>query len=356
MEALFVPWGLLFFCCCIICSLLKRWYKLSVTLLVSAVLLNWYGNIFSFGLCTLSSKKEKSAIKVLTWNINYTDSKSSTGCDILVNEIMSQRPDIVFLNEYQKKACPDIDSLLRLEYPYKAVLSKDKTWNELYSRMPISLEQHFENGDNGSLFRVVVECANRPIRLYCLHLQSNNIIDGETFYPDSIANRGGISRYLQNYKVASEIRREQAELIVSDFSDAPTIVMGDMNDVCGSPCMRVFAEAGLKDAWWEGGFGYGATIHRPLPYRIDHVMYGKGLKLKGIKKVSSKGLSDQDALVADFEISNNNSMEWYTWIFSGIGVAILGWIGSFIFRKKNNGSKNAEGDYIRQYPNSKSLL
>lgn len=73
---------------------------------------------------------------------------------------------------------------------------------------------------------------------------------------------------------------------------------------CGSPCMKVFAEAGLRDAWWESGLGYGATIHEPLPYRIDHLMYGNGLKLKGIEKVCSKGLSDHDALVAEFEIDN----------------------------------------------------
>ena len=148
--------------------------------------------------------------------------------------------------------------------------------------------------------------------IYCLHLQSNNLVNGDTFYPDSIADRGGIMRYLDNYKAASEIRREQAELIVSDLSSDPSIVMGDMNDVCGSPCMKVFAEAGLRDAWWEGGLGYGATIHSPLPYRIDHVLYGvpsfkgfqvpSGFNLKGIKKVSANGLSDHDALVADFKI------------------------------------------------------
>lgn len=39
--------------------------------------------------------------------------------------------------------------------------------------------------------------------------------------------------------------------------------MGDFNDVVGSPCMKVFAEADLRDAWWEGGFDMGQryTIH-----------------------------------------------------------------------------------------------
>ena len=63
-------------------------------------------------------------------------------------------------------------------------------------------------------------------------------------------------------------------MIVRDLSDVPCIVMGDMNDVSGSPCMKVFANAGLRDTWWDGGFGYGATIHEPVLYRIDHVMDG----------------------------------------------------------------------------------
>lgn len=80
----------------------------------------------------------------------------------------------------------------------------------------------------------------------------------------------------------------------------PTIVMGDFNDVPGSPTLNILERAGLKDAWWEGGCGYGATIHHPLPYRIDHILHNDGLKLKSIKKIVTQDLSDHDALVARF--------------------------------------------------------
>ncbi len=75
-----------------------------------------------------------------------------------------------------------------------------------------------------------------------------------------------------------------------------------MNDVCGAPSMRKFKLAGFKDAWSVGGFGYGATIHHLLPYRIDHILYNDGLRLKGIKRIKSRALSDHDALVAVFEV------------------------------------------------------
>ena len=78
--------------------------------------------------------------------------------------------------------------------------------------------------------------------------------------------------------------------------------MGDFNDVCGSPTLNVMKEAGFKDAWWEAGFGYGATIHNPLPYRIDHILYNDMLKLKSIKKIDADKLSDHDALIGWFEV------------------------------------------------------
>ena len=31
-------------------------------------------------------------------------------------------------------------------------------------------------------------------------------------------------------------------------------------------------------------------------------------------------------------------MEWYTWVFSGIGVAIIGWLGYWLFTSKKNNS------------------
>lgn len=41
-------------------------------------------------------------------------------------------------------------------------------------------------------------------------------------------------------------------------------------------------------------------IHKPLPYRIDHIMFSEQFKLQKIEIVSSEGLSDYDALYAEF--------------------------------------------------------
>ncbi len=80
--------------------------------------------------------------------------------------------------------------------------------------------------------------------------------------------------------------------------------MGDLNDVSGSYAVERIKKAGLKDAWWKGGFGYGATFHdKWLRLRLDHILYQNNkLKLQYVKVIDSD-LSDHDALVAGFIIN-----------------------------------------------------
>lgn len=302
MINLLIPW----LCVLVIVVLLlvgwRKWYKVAGVGFVLLLLVNWHWHVFSIGLCSLDRVKPEGCIRVMTWNVCCSDTTATNDVDGMLSTILEQDADVVFLTEFGESFRSEIDSVLCKRYPYKGNIANWITWGNLYSRMPIDTCMRIGGEEDGYLFRYDMRMAGCSLRLYCLHLQSNNLVNGETFYPDSIADRGGIERYLENYKAASEIRREQAELIMRDLSDAPCIVMGDMNDVYGSPGMKAFNNSGLRDAWWEGGFGYGATIHEPLPYRIDHIMYSDGLRLKGIKKVNANGLSDHDALVADFEI------------------------------------------------------
>ena len=32
-------------------------------------------------------------------------------------------------------------------------------------------------------------------------------------------------------------------------------------------------------------------------------------------------------------------MEWYTWVFGGIGVAVIGWLGYFLIGRKKNSNE-----------------
>lgn len=87
----------------------------------------------------------------------------------------------------------------------------------------------------------------------------------------------------------------------------PIIVMGDLNDLSCTPPVKRIEEAGLKDAWWEGGCGYGATYHDGwLRLRVDHILYDdEGLELVGVKVIDND-LSDHNALIARFKIKHKN--------------------------------------------------
>lgn len=124
-----------------------------------------------------------------------------------------------------------------------------------------------------------------------------------------VKSASGIKAYFENFSYATELREMEADTVIYHCKDAERVViMGDLNEVSGASSMRKFEDAGYKDAWSVGGFGYGATIHHPLPYRIDHVLYNSGLKLKGIKKINAKGISDHDALVAVFDLEQGKSL------------------------------------------------
>jgi endonuclease/exonuclease/phosphatase (EEP) superfamily protein YafD len=102
-------------------------------------------------------------------------------------------------------------------------------------------------------------------------------------------------------------RKHEADAIYESIKDEkfPVIVMGDLNDISGSYAVERIKEAGLKDAWWKRGFGYGATFHDEwLRLRLDHILYQDDkLDLQYVKVIESN-LSDHNALVAGFTFKN----------------------------------------------------
>lgn len=299
---LLVHWIALALFFCQIILVFRKWYKTSIVFVVILLFLNFHWRIYPVHYGSIGENKSKDILRVMAWNICCADSTGTDDMGGILSAILEQDADVVFLTEYSIAYAPAIDSMMCEHFRFKGGFDNTISGGELYSRFPIDTCRHIGVNEKDCIYKYEVNYNGNRVDINSVHLQSNNLVGDESFYPDSISDRNGIVRYMENYKTAAEIRCEQAELIVRDLSDAPCIVLGDMNDVCGSPCMKVFANTGLRDAWWDGGFGYGATIHEPLPYRIDHVLYGNGLKLKGIKKVSSKGLSDHDALVADLEL------------------------------------------------------
>lgn len=122
----------------------------------------------------------------------------------------------------------------------------------------------------------------------------------------------GIPLYYRNYKVGKRIRDYQARNVRRFIDEAraegKTVVLaGDLNDWCGSTTLNTLmgeGENALKDAWWEGGNGFGFTYQGwHLRLRLDHILYSDGLELQDVKVIDSD-LSDHRPLKASFILSN----------------------------------------------------
>jgi endonuclease/exonuclease/phosphatase (EEP) superfamily protein YafD len=306
MILLALPWLLLISILIIFLLAIKKKWWLCIGCIIILCVLNYIGEVFPINIVVgkRSSAEGLNIIKIITWNIDGSNFDSTKSGEI-VSIIDSLKPDIVFLSENYGSIAHILDKQLS-DIQLKRAYYPDDYGHCFYSKLPLK-----------DVSVIIAECDSQAIMVKCnasldkinislygVHLSSNNFYPDKKFLPpDSISYSRNILDYLKNIKHASLHRVIETELICNEIlkDKGPSIVVGDMNDVNCSACMKLFKNVGLKDGWWESGFGYGATIHHPLPYRIDHIMHNEGLKLKIIKVVDFNRLSDHDALYAEFE-------------------------------------------------------
>lgn len=301
MIVLTIPWILLLLLVITVVFLLKNKWKIALLLLLLTLVINWCSDCFCFGFKNTFSGD----LKVLSFNVNGQQDYDEPKTTNIVSLIFQETPDVVFLTENFYPIRDSLFDRLHEKYPYD---TRYMAHNILFSKYPLQEQVFHErpNGGNGYIVKSKIIVNDTPLVLYGCHLSSNNYSsDLEYLTPGSIRSMSGIKTYLANISYASRMRRREADIVVQSFNESDNvIVMGDFNDICGSETMRTFSKVGLKDAWSEGGFGYGATIHYPLPYRIDHILHNEGLVLKGVKVIDTSDISDHNALVAVFDFSN----------------------------------------------------
>lgn len=311
--ALCAPWLLGVLCLLFFFLLIFRKWKLAIVALFFVFLFNWYFQIIAIDLIS-RDVGDVCSVRVLSLNCNLSPKHNDLHPrrDNLHSLIIEQDPDIVFLTEdvFIRK----VDSVwltVKDNYPYRA-LKNNSVGNQIYSKYPVVLDTiFFEKKVPYCISYCQIDYKGNIVDVFGCHLSSNNFDEHMVYMtPDSIDDRHDMKNYFENVKKASRHREEEARLIVGIIDsircskgERPTLVMGDFNDVCGSPTLKIFDEAGLQDAWWEGGLGYGATIHNPLPFRIDHILYNDRLLLRNIRRIDASHISDHDVLVAEFEVS-----------------------------------------------------
>ena len=303
MLILFTPWILfIILLITLICLFKKKW--LAVFLLITiGVLLNISTKCLPFRLNAVNESDKDKHIGVMSFNMDGMGDNIKERAPKIVEMVCKCNPDVVFLAEFCEQDVLALDTLMRAYYKHSST-DMVNLGSYFYSKFPIGRQRIIE-GENGIYcsFSCEVFLKNDTISLFGCHFTSNNYNSNRKYVtPDSVSDFLSAYAYIVNTQKAYNDRIVDAKAVVEKLNRVPypIIVMGDFNDVSGSSSLNEFAHAGLKDAWWEGGFGYGATIHKPLPYRIDHFMYSHVLNLQKIKVVNSGDLSDHDALYAEF--------------------------------------------------------
>ena len=309
LLALGAPWILLLLVVAALGLLIFGSWTVATGLLLLAVVGYWYFQVIPVnivsGFCGFQ-KDSSDELKVMSFNCNLNRKKPNYDRNMagIVQLIRHEAPDVVFLAEYNFEGVDSLRILLSDEYPYYAQ-AKWTQGNRLYSKYPVVSDTIYkEKGAGYGITYCQIDVKGRMLDVYGVHLSSNNYNEQmEYMTPDSVENGEQAKVYVGNILTASKSREKEARIVADGLqgSESPTIVMGDFNDVCGSPTLNVLESAGLKDAWWEGGTGYGATIHHPLPYRIDHIMHSDGLELTDVKVIPTD-LSDHNPVVASFKI------------------------------------------------------
>ena len=305
MLILFVPWIILLL---LIASLtllcLKKW-RISILLLVVVFLANYYYHVFPLNF--KSDNSEDGDLKVLSWNIAGSPPSMQSRIQSIANVILKEKSDIVFLAEDHYSCSGVLDSLLKSAYPYTTYSYYTGLYDchYFYSRYPLGEHMRiaYDSTSRSYIVQSSVNIDGRVVDLFGCHQSSNNYCQETGKRVDRLDGIYSLLLYCKSISEASKVRaKESKKLVDSIKTERPTIVMGDFNDISGSKALDILEDNGMFDAWTKGGLGYGATIHTPFPYRIDHIYYNDHIKLNSIKKIDAKGLSDHDALIGVFEI------------------------------------------------------
>ena len=241
----------------------------------------------------------------MTWNVHCSDGTNSVRQRKIAKRSLVVDADFVLLNEFHLKHCLVMDSLLKTRYPYtEECQSHQRCGNIFYSKHKMSNSGRIIIPRQKGVIppiKATMAASYDSIQIFGVHFASNHY-DATTFDKEIESNTTSYDRY----KDAQQKRCFQAYWLKKAASESrhPVIVMGDMNDFNCSAPLDTLTSCGLKDAWWEGGNGYGTTFHDGwLHLRIDHIFHSDKLILQSIKVIDTN-LSDHNPVVAGFNLSD----------------------------------------------------
>lgn len=265
---------------CLVALLLLFWY-LDLRKFANQILISLVASAFLYQ-CSLviqftplypveaqasSNEKKVNSFTILHSNVKMSNRKAEP----ILNLVERFQPDILSINEpdewWEKQLAP-----LEKIYPYSIKKTLPNAYGMiLYTKFPLkNIEINFLVVDEvPSFYAKVVLPSGKTFNLHCVHPEPP---------------RPGSSTYERDkelFIVGRRIKREQA----------PSIVVGDLNDVAWSRTTKKFKEySGMLDP--RKGRGLYNTFNANWPllrYPLDHIFYTSHFQLNGLEKLSDIG-------------------------------------------------------------------
>ena len=281
---------------------LKIIITLCLTILIVAIYCNWKYEVVAINPCYGNEQYE---LKVMTWNVHCPNGADLERQKQIAELIIKVDADFVQLNEYNQDSCTVLDSLLKTIYHFTEEYQSHRWLGDIfYSKRAMSNSGHVFIPIYGKAIQTIkatIAIRDDSVQILGVHMMSNQ--KGSDNFSNNSCN---YNTSYEQYKESQISRCFQADWTKVEVmkSKHPVIVMGDMNDFNQSKPLNTLCSSGLRDAWWEGGNGYGATFHDGwMRLRIDHILHSDKLKLKCIKVIDTN-LSDHNPIVAGFSINN----------------------------------------------------
>lgn len=338
MMILAAPVAVISLACLVMLLLLLRCHRSAVVVTIVTLILNgWTEQIPVRMSRQVSRERQPGTLRVLEYNICAKGEYYPIHDDSFIDYILGFDADVLFLPENTAGVVPHLEDTLKQLYPY-SVHSFDEYESQknaycdytLYCRYPLSnyrnysidnqqlIQEHpyldslsvIRMGHHFMAYEATANINGRDVTLLHVHMRSNSYDTAKT---EAESRRGKADRIYQRLLMGYAFRDAEARAVADSLRDCPTplLICGDFNDLSGSRSIRTMQDCRhdnvhpahrdrLKDAWWEGGQGFGFTFaDQHLRLRLDHILYSKEFKLQAVEVFKSH-YSDHRPLVADF--------------------------------------------------------
>ena len=312
---------------------MNKYFWLLVSLIFGCFIL-WRINSF-FELFALKNAhiytRENKEFRVMTYNINATlgDEDIETVKNTLLCEITKYSPDILCLQEMSSPLYKSVHTFLDSIFEYNESNNKEPSQYLIYSKRPIKDYKRYPyvipldtiGSETIKIYSTTMKWGmpvysaeievepDRWVTFFSVHLRSSAYSTARRSMGEDASWIKGLPLYYKNYSEGKKLRNYEADNIRHhleelEAKDCHILIAGDFNDWSGSSCMNKIRNGLYKDAWWEGGFGFGITYDGwHLKLRLDHILYNHHFRLKDVS-VEKSEFSDHRPLIADFTLAD----------------------------------------------------